>query len=208
MKFNTDQEKFWAGEFGNGYNDRNQSEQLIASNAIIFKRILESASNIGSIVELGCNIGLNLKALNTINSGFDLCGYEINSIAAQKARELRVANIIEGTILEPLDIVKQYDLSFTKVVLIHINPEELYKVYENLYNLSNRYIMLCEYHNPTPVTVTYRGHSDRLFKRDFAGELLNKYNMKLVDYGFIYHRDNNHLSQDDMNWFLLEKISK
>lgn len=27
---------------------------------------------------------------------------------------------------------------------------------------------------------------------------------QLVDYGFVYHRDNN-FSQDDITWFLLEK---
>lgn len=205
MNFNTEQEKFWAGDFGNAYIERNQSESLVASNMILFKRILESTSNVKSIIELGCNIGLNLQALNKINQDFELCGYEINSVAAQKARDLKVGNVIDGTILEALPSYNQYDLSFTKVVLIHVNPEQLHKVYENLYNVSKRYIMVCEYHNPTPIALSYRGHSDRLFKRDFAGDLLEMYNLKLVDYGFVYHRDRNYLSQDDMNWFLLEK---
>ena len=70
---------------------------------------------------------------------------------------------------------------------------------------SNRYILIGEYYNPTPVTINYRGHDDRLFKRDFAGEMLDKHrNLKLVDYGFLYHRDN-YFDQDDINWFLLEK---
>jgi hypothetical protein len=50
----------------------------------------------------------------------------------------------------------------------------------------------------------YRGHADRLFKRDFAGDLIEKYGMKLVDYGFVYKRDN-WAPQDDITWFLLEK---
>ena len=65
-------------------------------------------------------------------------------------------------------------------------------------------MLIVEYYNPTPVTVSYRGNDDRLFKRDFAGEMIDKYNMKLVDYGFVYHRDNM-FPLDDMNWFLLEK---
>jgi spore coat polysaccharide biosynthesis protein SpsF len=45
-----------------------------------------------------------------------------------------------------------------------------------------------------------------LFKRDFAGEMLDKYaDLKLCDYGFVYHREK--FSQDDISWFLLEKIS-
>ena len=62
-----------------------------------------------------------------------------------------------------------------------------------------------EYYNPTPVEVTYRGNTGKLFKRDFAGELLDKYSdLELVDYGFIYHRDNC-FPQDDITWFLMEK---
>ena len=64
--------------------------------------------------------------------------------------------------------------------------------------------MICEYYNPTPVTVPYRGASERLFKRDFAGELMDRFDLALVDYGFVYHRDS-HFPQDDLTWFLLEK---
>ena len=38
--------------------------------------------------------------------------------------------------------------------------------------------------------------------------MLDQYhNLHLVDYGFVYHRDHN-FPQDDLTWFLLEKISK
>jgi len=44
-----------------------------------------------------------------------------------------------------------------------------------------------------------------LFKRDFAGEMLDRYPaLKLLDYGFVYRRDPL-FPQDDMTWFLLEK---
>ena len=204
MTFKTEQENFWADEFGNEYINRNQSEQHIISNVALFGQILRAAPQVKSIVELGCNIGLNLQALNRINNNFELCGYEINKTAALKARDLNVAKIVDGTILDALPTNIQYDVSFTKVVLIHIKPAELNKIYENLYNLSKRYIVVCGYYNPTPVVVKYRGNDDRLFKRNFAGELIDKYNLRLVDYGFTYHRDN-YFPQDDMTWFLLEK---
>ena len=38
--------------------------------------------------------------------------------------------------------------------------------------------------------VKYRGHTDRLFRRDFAGEMLDQFDdLTLVDYGFVLHRD-------------------
>ena len=204
MTFKTEQENFWAGEFGNDYINRNQGEELITSKSVLFGQILRAAPNVKSIVELGCNIGLNLQALNRINNNFELCGYEINKTAAQKSRDLHIADIVDGTILDAIPADKKYDVSFTKGVLIHINPDELHRVYENLYNLSKKYIVVCEYYNPSPVVVKYRGNEDRLFKRDFAGELIDKYNLNLIDYGFTYHRDN-YFPQDDITWFLLEK---
>jgi pseudaminic acid biosynthesis-associated methylase len=147
---------------------------------------------------------LNLQALHRINPDFELTGYEINAVAADVARDLGVAEIVQDTILNPLPASRKADLTFTKGVLIHINPAELAKVYQNLYDASNRYILVCEYYNPSPVTVRYRGNEDRLFKRDFAGELIDRYGLRLVDYGFVYHRDN-YFPQDDETWFLLEK---
>jgi pseudaminic acid biosynthesis-associated methylase len=92
-----------------------------------------------------------------------------------------------------------------KGVLIHINPDFLGHVYEKLYKTALKYICIVEYYNPTPVEVSYRGYSGHLFKRDFAGEVLDKYtDLNLVDYGFVYHRDHN-FPADDLTWFLLEK---
>jgi spore coat polysaccharide biosynthesis protein SpsF len=65
--------------------------------------------------------------------------------------------------------------------------------------------MVCEYYNPTPVEVRYRGYDHALFKRDFAGELLDAFpQLSLVDYGFTWHRDTT-APLDDSTWFLLEK---
>ncbi len=69
---------------------------------------------------------------------------------------------------------------------------------------SKKYILIAEYYNPTPVEMEYRGHREKLFKRDFAGEMMDQYNdLTLVDYGFVYHRDP--FPQDDITWFLMKK---
>jgi len=205
MKYQTEQENFWASDFGNDYLERNDGESLISSNIALFSKILRSAPSVKSIAELGCNIGLNLRALKRIHQEFDLRGYEINPLAAKTAADQELAQIFNTTITEHLDSGKKFDLTFTKGVLIHINPDKLDIVYENLYALSNRYILICEYYNPTPVAIEYRGHEDRLFKRDFAGELISKYNLRLLDYGFNYHQDP-YLTNDDTTWFLMEKL--
>lgn len=204
MNYKTEQEAFWSGDFGNSYLSRNDSEQLIVSRMVHFAKFLKSAPGVKSIMELGCNIGLNLQALNRINKHFELSAYEINPIAAGKAKELNVASVTCDTIINKITSARTFDLTFTSGVLIHIDPAHLEDVYQNLYDLSARYILINEYYNPTPVMVEYRGAKNRLFKRDFAGELIDKFSLRLIDYGFLYRRDN-YFPRDDSTWFLLEK---
>ncbi|MGL5105957.1 MAG: pseudaminic acid biosynthesis-associated methylase [Plesiomonas shigelloides] len=203
MSYQTEQEQFWAGEFGDNYIGRNESEALLYSKVAMWSKMLRSAHCVRSVRELGCNIGLNLLALKRMQPSLALSGIEINPVAAEQARQLDVAQITCGTILDEIQD-EPVDLTFTAGVLIHINPDQLDNVYRNLVNNSRRYVLVAEYYNPAPTAIMYRGHADRLFKRDFAGDLIEKYGMKLVDYGFVYKRDN-WAPQDDITWFLLEK---
>ena len=204
-KFKTPQEAFWAGEFGSEYIGRNDSDQLLASNLNFFTKALKQAGKISSCLELGANIGLNLKALQLLYPGIELKCAEINSDAAKLLKKvIGDKNVYLGSLFD-YPITSKVDLSLIKGVLIHINPEMLSVVYEKLYQATNRYILVCEYYNPSPVAIDYRGHTDRLFKRDFAGEMLEKYpDLSLVDYGFAYRRDNS-FPQDDITWFLMKK---
>jgi len=201
----TEQEVLWRGAFGDDYTRRNAGASLIDSNRALFKRILASAPGVTSAVELGCNRGLNLEALHGLDPAIRLSAYEINAEAVQAARALGLAEIHHQSILDlDLAAAPQSDLAFTKGVLIHINPDRLGDVYAALNALSKRYILISEYYSPTPVTVPYRDLTGALFKRDFAGELIDRFDLRLVDYGFVYHRDNL-FPLDDSTWFLLEK---
>lgn len=200
----TEQERFWAGEFGNDYIDRNTGERMVTRSVVFWSRVLARLPKLNSVIELGCNAGLNLQALNRIDPSIDLVGYEINETAAEKCRSHGIARVEQGTILDPINEPAKFDLSFTRGVLIHINPDYLDRVYENLHTLSRRYVLVAEYYNPSPVAIGYRGHEDRLFKRDFAGDMIDRFGMTLLDYGFMYRRDN-YFADDDVTWFLLEK---
>jgi len=203
-EFQTSQEKFWAGEFGDDYVDRNTGERIIASNTALFSRVFQQTGNVKSVLELGPNIGLNLMAIHTLLPFTEITGVEINKKACDIMSRLDYINAINSSFIE-FSFDKQYDFVFTKGVLIHLNPDVLKSIYKLFYDVSNRYIFICEYYNPVPIEVKYRGHDSVLFKRDFAGEIMDLYpDLKLVDYGFVYHRDNN-FPGDDLNWFLMEK---
>lgn len=205
MEYKTEQEKFWAGDFGTKYIDRNKSKTYLASNLNFFSKAFNQLRRPESVIEFGANIGMNLRAIKQLFPNIEASAIEINEDAANElAHLIGRENIFNGSILD-YESPKKYDVVFTKGVLIHINPDLLEVVYQKIYEASSKYILICEYYNPTPVTVKYRGHSERLFKRDFAGEILEKYPaLDLVDYGFCYKRDTS-FPQDDVTWFLLEK---
>ena len=201
----TDQEIFWQGEFGDEYVDRNQGDLLLSSNIYLFSKVFKSVRQVSSVIEFGCNIGMNLKAIKQLLPNSILSGIEINNKAINELKKWsKDVSVKRGSILD-IELNLKFDLTLIKGVLIHINPKRLDDVYTRLYEFSNKYICIVEYYNPTPVSIPYREHNDRLFKRDFAGEIMNKYpDLKLVDYGFVYHNDSN-FPQDDLTWFLLEK---
>jgi pseudaminic acid biosynthesis-associated methylase len=205
VKFKTEQEAFWAGKFGTEYIQRNQGDALLASNLDFFSKALRSAVKIKSCIEFGANIGMNLKALNLLYPGIDVHAIEINADAAQQLGKVIPPAHVYNTSIVDFAPTRQWDLTLIKGVLIHINPETLSQVYDKLVTSTGRYLMVAEYYNPVPVAVSYRGHSDRLFKRDFAGEIMERHpQMQLVDYGFAYRRDQN-FPQDDITWFLMKR---
>lgn len=203
--FRTEQEAFWAGSFGSEYIGRNQGDALLAANLDFFSKALRCARGIGNCIEFGANVGMNLRALRLLFPSMDRHAIEINPDAARTLREhLSPDAVHEGSILD-FRPARTWDLVLIKGVLIHIDPASLPLVYDRLAASCGRYVLMCEYYNPSPVAIPYRGHADRLFKRDFAGEFLDRHpGFRLVDYGFAYRRDPN-FPQDDITWFLMER---
>jgi pseudaminic acid biosynthesis-associated methylase len=206
MQYKTDQESFWAGEFGDEYIGRNAGQQLLAYNLDFFSRALRHAHGVRSVIEFGANIGMNLEALKLLHPEQELFGIEINARAAAALREIVPRDHVYQQSILDFRPERTWDLALIKTVLIHINPDQLSRVYQSLYLSAARYLLIAEYYNPTPVEVAYRGHQQRLFKRDFAGELLATFSdLRLADYGFVYRHDPV-MPQDDITWFLLEKV--
>ncbi|MGC2691794.1 MAG: pseudaminic acid biosynthesis-associated methylase [Desulfobaccales bacterium] len=201
--------EFWKGDFGNEYTRRIAGEDIICQREAFLTHALRKIDRgdfglIRSIIEFGANRGLNLLALKRIAPGLKMTAVEINESAAAELEK------IEGVQVADSDMLKvrnwgQHDLSLSIGVLIHINPKDLEKAYNALYCSSRRYILISEYYNPKPVAIEFQGRSDVLWKRDFAGEMLDLYpDLRVVDYGFTWRRDPV-MPLYDLTWFLLEK---
>ena len=205
MKFKTEQENFWANDFGNKYINRNKLDNLLPKKINLFSEIFRRVSSVNNIIEFGPNSGVNLIAIKKLMPSANLNAVEINAYAVTNIKKLKLCKKVWNESILNFKNKNKFDLAFTSGVLIHINPEYLDRAYKALYNSSKKYILVIEYYNPSPVQIDYRGHKNKLFKRDFAGEIISKYkNLKLIDYGFKYKLDNN-FPLDDVTWFLLEK---
>ncbi len=205
----TEQETFWAGAFGDAYIARNEaSPEVLAAQQVFFSRALAKVHPApGSLIELGANIGINLRALRLLYPKAHQACVEINAQAVERLRADGVGDeVIHDSILN-FTPTRRYDLALIKGVMIHLNPDFLPVVYRKLADCSARHVLIAEYYNGRPEEIVYRNHRGRLFRRDFGGEFMDACpEFTLVDYGFSYYRDLREL-QDDITWFLFERIS-
>lgn len=201
-----EQEEFWLGEFGKAYIERNKGAQLLASNTNFFSEIFSKNVKPATILELGANIGMNIRAIKTLLPNVSIDAVEINPTAHQILARTGLCNECYCCSIAEFRSEAMYDLTFTKTVLIHLNDEDLQTAYATLYNASSRHILIAEYYSPRREEISYRGFENKLFKNDFCGEMMRIYpDLRLVDYGYKYRQDPI-FPQDDITWFLMEKV--
>jgi pseudaminic acid biosynthesis-associated methylase len=208
MTQDTEQLKFWRGDFGNAYTERNTTDPAllrarIAMWAPIMSELVGAPPR--SILEVGANIGNNLRALRHLTNA-EFFAVEPN----EKAREIMVeddlvpaANIRDGMAAN-IDLPDgAADLAFTSGVLIHIHPDELEASCREIHRVASRYIVCIEYFADRPEEIEYRGHSERLFKRDFGGYWLDLFpEMETAAYGFAWKRLT---GLDNLTWWIFRK---
>lgn len=198
-------EKYW--KENNTYHLRQSESEVgsVESNIRFFESILEKTLDlysVKSVLELGAGTGQNIVAWNELLPDANLVSVELNEQAADM---IPVGTVLIGSIFNCEEyLFEKSDLVLSKGVGIHVHPEKILEYYDILYRQSGKYILLCEYYNPVPLEVEYRGEAGKLWKRDFAGEMLDRFpGLELIDYGFQYHRDE--FPQDDVTYFLMRK---
>lgn len=193
-------ERLWAGDFGNAYHARNKSQQ---SRMDFWSTAVGSVlHHIKSVTELGAGCGDNLVAMRCLIPAGRYVGVEINHKACEVMKK-RKLTVIEAAVTSALHIPSA-DLVITRGFLIHVPEHDLDTTLKLLYAASSRFICIAEYFSPVRREVVYRGYPSALWTDDYARRLMELFpNLKLLDYGFVYHSD----GADDLTWFLLEKKS-
>lgn len=192
----------WKAQFGKEY----MARSIIDPDTLIpgFRRMVGDLK-IKRILEVGCNRGHNLVALSKI-ADYDLFGLEPlkDAVLTARASSNKIA-VIEGDCFNIPFVDSYFDLVFTAGVLIHIAPNDIPRAIDEIYRVSNRYILAVEYYANDEVIVNYRGYDDMLWKTDFKNAYLaQKPDLVCVDEG-VWNKEN---WGDDCNWWLFEKKQK
>lgn len=175
----TPQETFWAGDFGSAYTKRNRVEWSLR---VPFWEDMILWTSAKSILEVGCNIGSNLKAIRSVKRENNLVGIDVNVDALTDAT-MAGLNVYE---MSAVDVGRmwpgEFDLVFTAGVLIHIGPDDVSDVMDSIIAASRKYVLAIEYAADTEEHVEYRGHAERLWRRPF-GKLYQDKGLKLIESG-------------------------
>tara|TARA_B100000459_G_scaffold141942_1_gene102173 strand:- start:79 stop:708 length:630 start_codon:yes stop_codon:yes gene_type:complete len=198
----------WRGEFGDSYTDRNTTDlERMANVTRAFQEILGHIADSPpvSILEVGANLGGNIRALKTLTDA-RLFAVEPNGKARGIMMDdgvLPAAQVADATADDLPFENGEIDLVFTSGVLIHIPHEDVERVYEEMHRVAGRYVLSIEYFSPTPVSIPYRGETDLLFKRDFGGQWLDMFDeLEHIANGFFWKRTT---GLDDVTWWLFRK---
>lgn len=202
-----EQENFWKKTYSEEYINKNSNfnQQLLIEG---WSKILNKIDAPNTILECGANIGRNIEALDLIFPLASKTAIEISSDAASVLREkFDRLNVLNTSILEGDIEKKSYDLTFTMGVLIHIHPNNLLENLEKIISTSKRYVVIGEYFNRTPVSLTYQGEKEKLFKCDFGKLILENFGdeLALVDYGFLWGHIYDEGGFDDTTWWVFER---
>ena len=159
-------ESLWAGDFGDAYVERNSGAGDVREP---FWRGLLGEFPCTSALEVGCNLGGNLRWVATVLPPQQVFGVDVN-LSALRALRAAVPDVnavhTRGRDLPFRD--RWFDLVFTMGVLIHQPDSTLPLVMGEIVRCSKKYVVCGEYFAEQTVEVPYRGHSGALFKRDYG----------------------------------------
>ncbi|MHB8621521.1 MAG: pseudaminic acid biosynthesis-associated methylase [Chloroflexota bacterium] len=195
-------EGLWGGEFGDAYIERNERA---GENRGSFWRATLQEFPCRRALEVGCNIGANLRWISTGDRVIQAYGVDVNQKALVKLQATYPKVITLRANARELPFRDGFfDLVFTMGVLIHQPAITLPLVMGEIVRCSRRFVLCGEYYAPDEVEVPYRGQTGALFKRDYGRLYQDLFpDLTLQKHGFL-GRDE---GWDDMTYWMFEKMA-
>lgn len=200
-----EQQEFWSRKYAKDYISKNSDFEL-SKGIKAWSKMLDRTERINTLLECGSNIGRNINFLNFVLPETEKSIIELSLDAYKIVTEkYKLDQTYNGAIVDSSFKPATFDLVYTMGVLIHIHPDDLLDNLKKMYEYSSKYILIGEYFNRTPVMLEYQGEKDKLFKRDFGRYLMEHFDVKLLDYGFLWGHEYDHSGFDDITYWVFEK---
>jgi pseudaminic acid biosynthesis-associated methylase len=192
-------EQLWASDFGDAYIERNRGAGAVRKT---FWQGLLAEFPAGQVLEVGCNVGANLRWIRESIAPRDVYGVDINEKAIQEIRSiLPGVNALVGPARSLPFRDRSFDLVFTMGVLIHQPESTLPLVMHEIVRTSARYVLCGEYYSTEPVSLEYREQNGALFKRDYGKMYRELFpQLQLIKEGFLGREQ----GWDDITWWLFQ----
>lgn len=202
---NNKQQNFWINQYAQEYRNKNNAWD-VELGVEGWIKMLNKTNNIDNLLECGCNIGRNISLLNKALPNSKKSIIEISPEAFNIANNTyEIDKSFNGSIIDSNFENESFDLVFSSGVLIHIHPKDLLANMKKMFDYSKKYVLIAEYFNRTPTMIEYQGQKDKLFKSDFGKKFIENFDVKLVDYGFLWGHIYDNAGFDDFTWWLFEK---
>lgn len=149
---------YWEKRGGERYFEEQESKKdRHLRSEFIAKKI--AALEVGSILEVGCGYGKQLKAIRMLDKTVELNGVDFSTAQLKKAREyLKGDNINSLFWADAADLPfedNSFDLVFTSAVILHHPPKIAGKMRNELIRVARKYIVHNEDTNVSPTRWTY-----------------------------------------------------
>jgi pseudaminic acid biosynthesis-associated methylase len=196
----TDLEQLWSGPFGDAYTERNAD--VHQARGPFWERLL-TAYEPRSVLEVGCNVGGNLRWIVQHVDRRSVVGIDVNDGALARLREQDPhINVMYASAGRLPFRERAFDLVFTMGVLIHVGSDDLAVAMSEIVRCADRYVLCGEYFAEEETAVEYHGETEALFKRDYCGLYASLFpELQLVESGFL-GRDE---GWDDVTWWLFRR---
>lgn len=196
-------EDLWAGQFGDDYVERNLDA---AEGREDFWRGQIEKLGVSSALEVGCNIGGNLRWIAEAIGAENVAGVDVNEKSLEMMRE-RIPGAL-GELAAGRELPFEggsYDLVFTMGVLIHQDPGEVDGMMGEIVRCAGRYVICGEYYSEDLEEVPYRGQEGALFKQDYGGLYQRLFgDLELLEQGFLSPKEGR---WDDLTYWVFRKSS-
>lgn len=195
----TEQAKAWAGEFGDAYTARNRVDWR---KRVSFWYSMLDQTGARSVLEVGCNAGWNLSAIERAAPWASAVGIDVNPKAIRQAQHAGCGTMNAALADVAASHDGMYELVFTAGVLIHIPTPELEQTMRDIILASARWVLAIEYHSDEAMPIVGGNYTrDMLWKRPF-GAMYEAMGLKLFGPTYVLGPDQGF---DNCTVYLLEK---